>query len=131
MLTIYIDRWNTLIYVACKPQYGAKLLRIIFDKVDEYIRKYDRTKYLTLFYSNERWKRNLDRIRYIIMLKSNISDVYSDICAKIKINLDDDLPLKRTISMDHVVILIKSAFNESHDRYNYNAFLENVHINNI
>ena len=65
------------------------------------------------------------------MLKSNISDVYSDICAKIKINLDDDLPLKRTISMDHVVILIKSAINESHDRYNYNAFLENVHINNI
>ena len=35
---------NILIYnVAYKTPYGAKPLRIILDKVDEYIRKYDTT----------------------------------------------------------------------------------------
>ena len=35
---------NILIYnVAYKTTYGAKPLRIILDKVDEYIRKYDTT----------------------------------------------------------------------------------------
>ena len=35
---------NILIYnVAYKRPYGAKPLRIILDKVDEYIRKYDTT----------------------------------------------------------------------------------------
>ena len=32
-----------------------------------------------------------DRIRYLIMLKSNTSDIYSHIYIKIKIKLDDDL----------------------------------------
>ena len=38
--------------VAYKTLYGAKPLRVIFDKVDGYIRKYDSTKYLGLFHSN-------------------------------------------------------------------------------
>ena len=37
--------------VAYKNSCDVKLLRIIFDKVDEYIRKYDKSKYLTLFQS--------------------------------------------------------------------------------
>ena len=37
---------NILIYdVAYKTTYSAKLLHIIFDMVDGYVRKYDRTKY--------------------------------------------------------------------------------------
>ena len=58
---------------AYKTQYGAKLLCITFDKVDEYIAKQDGAFRL---HSNERYKRNFDRIRYLIMVKSNISDVY-------------------------------------------------------
>ena len=33
--------------------------------------------------------------------------------------------------MDHVVILIKSVFNENDNLYYYKVFLENVHINHI
>ena len=66
-----------------------------FDKVDEYSRKYDRTKYLAL-YPYQKYKRIVDRIRYCFMLKSNISDVYSHKYMKIEINSDDDLRLEKT-----------------------------------
>ena len=32
-------------------------LRIISDKIDGFIRKYDRTKYLRLFHSNKKYER--------------------------------------------------------------------------
>ena len=57
------------------------------------------------------------------MLKSNISAVFSN-NTKIKIDLDDDLPLQKIITMHDVVILIKSAFNENLNRYYYHVFLE-------
>ena len=66
---------NILIYtIAFKTPYGKKPFCIIFDKIGAYIRKYDRTKYLGLFHSDEKYEVSFD-IRYI--LKSNISDVYS------------------------------------------------------
>ena len=58
--------------VVYKTPYSAKSIRIIFDKVDGCMRKYDSTKYLALFHSAEKYERNFDRIRYLIMLKSNI-----------------------------------------------------------
>ena len=49
---------NFLIYdVAYKTPYSAKPLRIIFDEVNGHIRKYDSTKYLGLFHSDERYER--------------------------------------------------------------------------
>ena len=62
--------------VSYKNPYGAKLLHIIFDKVGGYIREHDRTKYLGLFYSDEKYEIIFDRIRYLIMIKCKISDVY-------------------------------------------------------
>ena len=50
--------------VTYKTPYGAKP------------KKYDSTKYVALFYSNEKYERSFDKIRYLIMLKSNILDVY-------------------------------------------------------
>ena len=61
--------------VVYKTPYGAKPLHIIFDMV--YVKKYDGTKYLALFLSNEIYEKVVDRIRYLIMLKSNTSDVFS------------------------------------------------------
>ena len=41
---------NNLIYdTSCKTLIGSKPLRIKFDKIDEFIRIYDGTKYLVLF----------------------------------------------------------------------------------
>ena len=46
---------NFLIYnVACKTLFGRKALQIMFDKVDQYIRKYDSINYLALFHSDEK-----------------------------------------------------------------------------
>ena len=79
--------------VSSKTVYDAKPLCIIFNKVEWYIRKYDSTKYLAFFHFNERYKGIFDRIRYLNLLKSNISDVYFHKYRKIKIDSNDDLPL--------------------------------------
>ena len=43
---------------------------------------------------------------------------------KIKINLDDDLPLGKTLNMHNVGIRIKSVFNKNHNHYYNQVFLE-------
>ena len=73
---------------------------------------------ISLFYSSEKYKRKFDRIRYL-MLKSNISDIYSHKYMKIKSNSDNDLPLEKTLDMDNVVILIKSVLNKNHNHHYY------------
>ena len=45
----------------------------------------------------------------LLMLKSNISVVYSHKNTDIKIN--DDLPLEKTLNMHNLVMLVKSVFN--------------------
>ena len=42
------------------------------------------------------------------MLKSNISDVYSNKYMKIKINSDDDLPLEKTLNAIILIIICLS-----------------------
>ena len=103
--------------VAQKIPYSAKPLRIIFEKVDGYIRKYDRTKYLGLFHSDR------------IMLKSNILGVYAYKYMKVKINSDDNFFSEKTKNIHNVVILVKSVFNKNH--YHYQAFYQNVYVSNI
>ena len=71
-----------------------KALCIIFDKVDGYIRKYDRTKILGLFHSNEKLEKVFDKIGYPAML-----DVYTHKYMEIKIDSDDELPLEKTLSL--------------------------------
>ena len=78
-----------------KTLIGSKPLRITFDKVDEFIRDYNRTKYL--FLTDPEKCINCDKIRYLTRLKSVITYVGSHNYAKIKINSDDDLPLEKNI----------------------------------
>ena len=63
--------------IAYQALYGAKLLRIIFDKVESYTSSYDSTEYLALFCSNVKFEINTDVIRYLIILKNNTLDFYS------------------------------------------------------
>ena len=74
------------------------------------IRKYDGTKYLVLFHFNKKYGRFMDKINYLIMLKSNISYFVSIKCGKIQIDSSDDLPIAKKE-------LIKSVFNENYDHY--------------
>ena len=50
--------------------------------MEEYILKYDSTKHPALFHFNEKYERIFGGVRYL-MLKSNISDVYSHKYTKI------------------------------------------------
>lgn len=93
-----------------------------FDKEDGFIRKYGRTKYLELFKSEEKYEIKLDRIKYSVLLKINISDVSSHKCMKTKINSDDGLPLKKTLHMFNVVILIKSNFHTIYNNHYHQIF---------
>ena len=63
---------------------GAKPLRIRFDKVDEFIRVYDRTRYLALF-GPEEYDAIYNRIRYLISQKSGINMFFLTIKKKSKL----------------------------------------------
>lgn len=66
----------------------------IFDKVYGCIRNQDKAKYLTLFES-EKDESLFDRVRYLILLKCNKTDLYFHNLKKPKTDLGDDLPLKQ------------------------------------
>ena len=63
-----------------------------------------RTLYLALFHSDEKHEKTFDRIRYLIMLKGNISDLYSHRHTKIIINSGDDLLLEKTYAYATCII---------------------------
>ena len=56
-ILIYDIVYNTLI--------GGKPLRIVFDKVDRFIRKFDGNKYLELF-GSEKYDAIFDGMRYVL-----------------------------------------------------------------
>ena len=55
-----------------------------------------------MFYSDEKYEWFFERIRHLIMLKSNITYVYSHKYAIFKINSDDDLPFKKPWTMENL-----------------------------
>ena len=96
-------------HIAYKTSNDVKTLSIVFDKVDVDIRKYEWTKYLALFSSDEKCDKISDRINYHIMVKRNVSDVYSHNNMKIIIYSNADLSLRKIIN--NSAMLTKSAFN--------------------
>lgn len=93
-------------------------------KVDGRIKKYYRTKYLGLFHSNEKYETIFEKIRYLVLLKNNVSDVYPHKYLKIKIDSDDGVLLEKTWNIYNVVIIpVKSVFNKNRSHYYYQAVL--------
>ena len=91
--------------ISHKTFIGAKPLSIRFDKVNEFIRVYDGTRYLVLF-GSEKYDAIYNRIRYLISQKSGITYI------------------EKTLTLHNVVILIQSVFNKGQKHYDYNIFLE-------
>ena len=102
---------------------GAKRLCISFDKIDEFGRVYDGTRYLVLF-GAEKYDFIYSSIRYLIGVKSGIIYVISHNYAKIKVDSYDYLPLEKKMTFHIVTILIKSVWNKDQNHYYYNIFLE-------
>ena len=108
---------NILIYnISHKTLFGAKPLRIIFDKIDGFIRVYDGNRYLVLL-------GGLDKIRYLIEIKSGITYIVSYNYAKI-FDSYDSFSLEKTLTLHNVMILVKSVFNKDKNNYYYNMYLE-------
>ena len=81
-------------------------MRIRFDKVNEFIRVYNETRYLVLF-GPEKHYAIYNRIRYFISQKSGINAI-SQKYARIKVDSYDSLPLEKTLTFHNVITLIKS-----------------------
>ena len=96
--------------ISYKTLIDPKPLCIRFDQIDEFIRIYDGTRYLTLFGSEE-YEAIYNRIRYLISQKSGITYIFSHYFAKIKVDSYDSLPIEKRLTL-HNVIHIKSVLNK-------------------
>ena len=104
---------NILIYgILCKNLIGAKPLHIMFNKVDEFIRVYDGTRYLVLF-GPEKSDAIYNRIKYVISQKNGITFVFSQNYAKIKIDSQRFFTSR---------ILIKLVLSKNRNYYYHNIF---------
>ena len=84
---------------------------IRFDKIDGFIKTYDGTRYLTLF-GSEKYETIYNRIRYLLSQKSSITYIFCHYFAKIKVDSSDSLPIKKTLTLHNVIIVIKSVLNK-------------------
>ena len=85
---------------------GAKTLCIRFDKVHEFIRVYEKSRYFVLF-AGEKYDLIYNRIRYPVGEKSRIANVISNNYANIKVDSFDSLLLEKTLTFVNVIIHIK------------------------
>ena len=98
-------------------------MRIIFDKIDGFIIIYDGKSYLTLF-GSEMCDAIYSRTRYLISLKSGITYIFSHYFAKIKVDSYDSLPIEKILTLNNVIINIKSVLNKDKNYYYCKVFLE-------
>ena len=74
--------------ISYKTLTGSKPLGIRFDKIDRIIRIYDGTRYITLL-GTKKYGAVYDRIRFRISLQSNITYVFCQYFAQIKVDSYD------------------------------------------
>ena len=97
--------------------------KIRFDKKDGFTRIYDGIRYLTSF-DSENYGATYNKIRYLISLKSSITYIFSYYFAKIKADSHDSLPIEKRMTLNNVIIRIKSVLNKDKNHYYYKIFLE-------
>ena len=60
-----------------------------------------------------------NKIRYLIKSITINSDNYDKKYMKIKFNSDDDLPLKKMVELQNMVIVVRSVFQEDNKYYTH------------
>ena len=102
---------NILIYnISYKNLTGSKYFHFWFDKIDWFIRVYDGTRYLVLFWAGK-YDCIYNRIRYLISKKDVSHMFFSRYHEKIKVYSSYSFPIKKACDSDQ-------------NHYNYNKFLE-------
>ena len=66
----------------------------MFDKIDEFIRVYDRFRYL-VFFGSEKYDSIYDRVRYLISTQRGITYIISYNYAIVKLDSYDSLSLEK------------------------------------
>ena len=108
-------------------------LYLIINKVHGYFEEFNKSKYLTLVPTNESKEKNKkyeepwSKIRDLMRSVTKISDDYNEKYMKIKLNLDDKLPLNKMIEIPNMIIVIRAVFYENNKHY-LQAFLINICI---
>ena len=94
---------NILVYdILYKSLIDSKPLRIRFDKIDGFIRVFDRARYL-VFFGSEKYDSIYNRIKYHMNVKSSIIYIIPNNNAKIKVDSYDSLPLGKTMTFYDVI----------------------------
>ena len=96
-------------------------LSIKFDKIDGFIRIYDRTRYLTLL-GFEKYDVIYDKVGYLISLKSGMTYIFSHYFAELKVDSYDYLPKQIILTLHHVITLIRSVLCKDKNHYYYEKF---------
>ena len=95
-------------------------MRIWLEKIDGFIKIYDKISYLVLF-SLERYNAIDDRINYLISEKSGITYNINHNFARIRIDSCNYLPTEKALTFN-VIIFIKSVVNNNEKNYYYYRF---------
>ena len=95
-------------------------MRIWLEKIDGFIKIYDKIRYLVLF-ALERYNAIDDRINYLISEKSGITYNINHNFARIRIDSCNSLPIEKALTF-HVIIFIKSVVNNNEKNYYYYRF---------
>ena len=101
-------------------------MHFIFNKVNGYFEVINGTKYLTLVPTNEskeKIKTYEEKMRPLISSIAKNSDDYDEEYMKKKFDLDDNLPLNKTIEIPIVTIVVKAVFHEN-NKYYLQVFLD-------
>ena len=94
-------------------------LYLIISKMNGYFEEINKIKYLTLVLTNEnkekikKYEELWSKIRYLIISKTKHSDGYYEKYMKIKLNLDDELPLNKVIEIPSMIIVVRPIFHEN------------------
>lgn len=94
---------------------------IRIDKLNGFIRIYERTRHVTSF-DSENYNAIYNRLRYPISRKISIAYIFSHYFAKIKVGSYDSLIIGKRLNLNNVIILNKSAFNKDKSHYYYQIF---------
>ena len=87
-----------------------------FNKVQEFIRIYDESRYL-VWSGSEKDDAFYNRIRYLMRFKKGIIYVFPNNYARIKVDSYDYLSLGKTLTFHNVITHIKSVLNKDENQY--------------
>ena len=108
-----ISVYNILYKIPTVP----KPLRTRFDKIDGFILSFDcKIKHLILF-DYGLFNKICDNIKYLISKKSDIANSINHNFRKIRIDSYNSLPIKKILTFQNVIILIKLIGNKNKNKY--------------